>query len=73
MSPSDTNTDAAVERLAGYVGGTGQPNSDLCDWSTGHLVSEVGWPALLLNDAFIIAGVGLILWLMLRKRKRPSD
>jgi hypothetical protein len=67
MPPSDSDTNAAVEKLAGYVGGTGPSNSDLCDWSKGHTI--IDWPILLLNDAFIIAGVGLIVWIILQKQK----
>jgi len=29
----------------------------------------IDWPVLLLNDAIMIAGVGLIVWIILRKRK----
>jgi hypothetical protein len=67
MPPSDSNTNAAIERLAGYVSGTGNPSdSDLCDWSKGHTI--IDWPVLLLNDAVIIAGVGLVVWIIVRKR-----
>jgi hypothetical protein len=68
MPPSDSNTNATVEQVAGYVSGTSSPSdSDLCDWSKGHTI--IDWPFLLLNDAFIIAGVGLIVWIILRKQK----
>jgi hypothetical protein len=70
MSPSssNTNTNATVEQLAGYVSGTSSPSdSDLCDWSKGHIVTD--WPVILLNDAVIIAGVGLVVWMIMRKRK----
>jgi hypothetical protein len=70
MSPSDSNTNAALEQTAGAVSGTVYP-SDLSDWSAGHVI--IDWPAILLsdvlNDAFIIAGVGLVVWLIVRKRK----
>jgi hypothetical protein len=72
MPPSDSNTNVTVDQLEGYVGGGGGTTSpaDLCDWSKGHLLyTGVDWPVLLLNDAVIIAGVGLIVWIMLRKQK----
>ena len=69
MPPPDSNTNAnaAVEQVAGYVSGAPPSDSDLCDWSKGHTV--IDWPILLLNDAIIIAGVGLIVWIILRKQK----
>ena len=68
MPPSDSNTNATVEQIAGYVSGTGAPSdSDLCDWSKGHTI--IDWPFLLFNDAVIIAGVGLVVWIIMRKRK----
>jgi len=68
MPPPDTNTNATVERLAGYVSGTMSPSdSDLCDWSKGHTI--VDWPVLILNDAFLIAGIGLVVWIIVRKRQ----
>ena len=68
MPPSASNTNATPEELAGYVSGTSYPSdSDLCDWSKGHII--IDWPAFLLNDAIIIAGVGLIVWIILRKQK----
>jgi hypothetical protein len=70
MSPSDSNTNATPEQLAGYVSGTSSPSeSDLSDWSQGHFIYSSDWPVLLLNDAIIIAGVGLIVWIIVRKRK----
>ena len=71
MSSSDSNTNAAVERIAGYVSGTtSQSDNDLCDWSKGHTIHAItDWPVLLLNDAVIIAGVGLIVWIILRKQR----
>jgi len=68
MPPSDSNTNDAMEKMAGYVSGTSSPSdSDLCDWSKGHIL--IDWPVMLLNDAVIIAGVGLIVWIILRKQK----
>jgi hypothetical protein len=70
MSPSDSNTNATPEQLAGYVSGTSSPSdSNTFDWSKGHIVTIIDWPILLLNDAIIIAGVGLIVWIILRKQK----
>ena len=67
MSPSDSNTNATVEQMERYVsGGTTSP-SDLCDWSKGPTI--IDWPVLLLNDALIIAGVGLVVWIIVRKQK----
>jgi hypothetical protein len=69
MAPSTNNTNVTVEQLEGYVNnGTTSP-SDLCDWSKGHIITVPDWPVLLLNDAVIIAGVGLIVWIILRKQK----
>jgi hypothetical protein len=74
MPPSDGHTNATPEQLAGYVSGTSTPSdSDLCDWSKGPAITMIDWPILLLNDAFIIAGVGLVVWIMLRKWKRDSN
>ena len=68
MPPSDSSTNVTVEQMAQYVSGTMPPSdSDLCDWSKGHTI--IDWPVLLLNDAFIIAGVGLVVWIILRKQK----
>jgi hypothetical protein len=68
MSPSDSSTNVTPEQLAGYVGGTSSPSdSDLCDWSKGHTI--IDWPFVLFNDALIIAGVGLVVWIILRIRK----
>jgi hypothetical protein len=70
MPSSDSDTNATVEQIAQAVSGTGTmspSDSDLCDWSRGHII--IDWPVLLLNDAVIIAGVGLIVWLILRKQK----
>jgi hypothetical protein len=55
--------------MAGYVsGGTMSPSDmNLCDWSKGHIL--IDWPVMLLNDAVIIVGVGLIVWILLRKQK----
>ncbi len=72
MPPSAGPTNATPEQLAGYVSGA-SPSSpaDLCDWSKGHvLYVDNYWPVLLLNDALIIAGVGLIVWIILRAQKR---
>jgi hypothetical protein len=66
MPPSSYNTNSSVEQIAQAVSGTISP-SNLSDWSEGHTI--VDWPALLLNDAVIIAGVGLIVWIIVRKRK----
>jgi hypothetical protein len=69
MQPSTNSTNASVEQLEKYVGGDGPTSpSDLCDWSKGHILTSVDWPVLLLNDAIIIAGVGLVVWLIIRKR-----
>jgi hypothetical protein len=69
MPPPPSNTNAIVEQMAQAVSGTMSP-SDLCDWSQGHTIhTMVDWPILLLNDAVIIAGVGLIVWIILRKQK----
>ena len=73
MTPSDDNFNAAVEKLAGYVGGTGLADSDLCDWSKGHTIYYIDWPRLIAYDALLIAGIGLIVWIILRKRKRDSN
>jgi hypothetical protein len=68
MPPSTNNTNATVEQLEQYVGGDGPTSpSDLCDWSKGHTI--IDWPVILLNDAVIIAGVGLIVWIIVRKQK----
>lgn len=71
MPPSNSNTNATAEQIAQAaqaVSGTGSPSdSDLCDWSKGHTI--IDWPFLLLNDAVIIAGVGLVVWIIVRKRK----
>jgi hypothetical protein len=68
MPPSDHDTNAGVDRMAQYVSGPVPPtDSDLCDWSKGHTITD--WPLMLLNDAIIIAGVGLVVWVILRKRK----
>ena len=72
MTPSDDNFNAAVEKLAGYVGGTGLADSDLCDWSKGHLL-YIDRPRIALRFALLIAGIGLIVWIILRKRKRDSN
>ena len=73
MSSSDSNTNATVEQMEQAVTwtGTGSPSdSDLCDWSKGHLIYTItDWPVLLLNDAVIIAGVGFIVWIILRKQR----
>jgi len=69
MSSSD-GTNGTVEQAAQAVSGTLPPSySDLCDWSKGQVMVIVDWPILLLNDAVIIAGVGLVVWIILRKRK----
>ena len=70
MPPADSNTNATVEQMAQAVSGSGTmspSNSDLCDWSEGHTI--IDWPVMLINDAVIIAGVGLIVWIILRKQK----
>jgi hypothetical protein len=66
MHPSTNNIDATVDQLAGAVSGPTSP-PDLCDWSAGHTI--IDWPFLLFNDGIIIAGVGLVVWLIVRKRK----
>jgi hypothetical protein len=69
MEPSTNNTAAKVDQLEQYVSGNGTTSpSDLCDWSKGHTITVTDWPVLLLNDAVIIAGVGLVVWLIIRKR-----
>jgi hypothetical protein len=72
MPSPDGTTNATPEQLAGYVSGTSSPSlNDLCDWSQGHeLYVGLGWKVLLLNDAIIMVGVGLIVWFLLRKQKR---
>jgi hypothetical protein len=66
MSPTDSHINAAAQ----YVSGPGSPPaSDLCDWSKGQMVIMVDWQVLLLNDVVILAGFGLIVWLILRNRK----
>ncbi len=68
MPSSDSNTNSTVEQMARAVSGTMSPSdSDLCDWSKGHTV--IDWPVLVLNDAFLIAGIGLVVWIIVRKRK----
>jgi hypothetical protein len=67
MQPPDSNTNSAIEQIAGAVSGTPPPDSDLFDWSKGHTITD--WPVLLFNDALIIAGVGLVVWVLLRKQK----
>ena len=67
MPPSDSNTNAAVEQMAQAVSGTMPPSDNYSDWAGPHII--IDWPVLLLNDAVIIAGVGLIVWIILRKQK----
>jgi len=68
MSPSDSSTNVTVDQMAQAVSGTmALSDSDLCDWSKGHTL--IDWPLLIFNDLFIIAGVGLIVWILLRIRK----
>ncbi len=65
MSPSDSNTNSTVDQLAGAVsGGTSPSDSDLCDWSKGHTVMVIDWPVLVLNDAFLIAALSLVGWII---------
>jgi hypothetical protein len=66
MPPATNNIDAAVDQAAQTVSGT-TSLSDVVEWSPGHFI--VDWPTMLLNDAIIIAGVGLVVWLIVRKRK----
>ena len=76
MSSSDTNINATVERLAGYVGGTTSTSDrDLCDWSKGPVF--IDWPGLIAHHALLIAGVliagALLVRIIGRKRKQRSN
>jgi hypothetical protein len=73
MPPPDDNFNAAVEKLAGYVSGPPLSNGDLCDWSRGPLLSIIDWPRIALHFAPLIAGIGLIVWIIRRKRKRDTN
>lgn len=57
-----------MDQTAGAVSGTIYPSDrDLSDWSKGHTI--IDWPVLILNDAFLIAGIGLVVWIIVRKQK----
>ena len=73
MPPPDDDFNARVEKLAAYVSGPPTSDSDLCDWSQGRLIYIINWPGIALLFAPLIAGIGLIVWITLRKRKRDSN
>jgi len=58
MPSSDGDTNAAVT-------GTISPSDSDIDWSKGHII--IYWPVFSFYLVLLIAGVGLIVWLIRRK------
>jgi hypothetical protein len=43
------------------------PSDNFSDWSEPHIV--INWPQFIAFNALLIAGVGLVVWIIVRKRK----